>query len=390
MSLIDDTLRQLGVGNVKDTVAAAAMSKAIDAFGLEQAGPLGKVVSDVVKTSLPGIFRDPNAGGTKVPGVGGNWTSVHYADDMVTHQPKFKFLFKIQFKGFGDTPFYYYVQRCDKPKIQFQHQDVNYYNFRTKVLTQTQFLPLTVTFYDEIGNSINQFFVQYMKKASGQGGGSWGTATGFGSSSSTKPYTNSGYSHGKEIIIEQIFANGLLSNRFKFKNPRIESFDFDDLNIEDNGVNVMTCSFHYDALECETVSSSTIHAWGETDLLRGGGSSGIANGGASSISEAGSVLAQSAKGLGIGGAGSLPGRDQVQSLYDIASKTFNQVPSAIQDLVPNAIGDTVASVKDVVSSSMDTLSKNVSDTYQSVMSGSNLKFSSNTIKNVKTIASGLL
>ena len=76
-------------------------------------------------------------------------------------------MFKVKFEGFGAENFYYYVTRCDKPKIDFVHQDVNYYNFRTKVKTHTQFHPLSVTFYDEIQNSTNQFFVSYLKSLSG-------------------------------------------------------------------------------------------------------------------------------------------------------------------------------------------------------------------------------
>jgi hypothetical protein len=377
MSAIDEALRQLGVGDVKNAAASVALSKAIDTFGIDQAGPMGKVIKDVVGSSLPPILRDPNAGGISIPGVGGDWTSVHYADDMIAHQPKFKFLFKVAFKGFGDSTFYYYVQRCDKPKVQFVHQEVNYYNFRTKVLTQTTFSPLTVTFYDEIGNSVNQFFVEYMKKVSGQGSGSWGIDKGFGNASSTKYYAgNKGYSSGREIVIEQVFANGVLSNRFKFKNPRIEVFDFDELNIEENGVNVMSCTFHYDAIECETVTHDTIHSWGETDLLRGGGSSGIPNAGASVIAEAGKVLPQSANGLGIGTGGvPLPNVDAVKSMYDTATAALNKIPDTLKDLVPgSSLGNIVASVKNTVSSAYDTVSRNVSETYNSIMNGSNLSF----------------
>ena len=327
---------------------------------------------------MPGIFRDPNSGGLPVPGVGGDWTSVHYADDMIAHQPKFKFLFKVLFKGFPGGEFYYYVQRCDKPKVQLVHQDINYYNFRTRVLTQTTFNPLSISFYDEIGNTVNQFFTEYMKAVSGQGGGSWGVDQGFGNASSTKPYTaNKGYSQGKEIIIEQIFANGVLTNRFKFKNPRIEQFDFDELNMEDNSFNVMSCTFSYDAIECETVSHSVLTTWGETDLLRGGGSSGIPNAGATSLGETGSVFAQSANGLGIGGVNHIPGASAVQSAFNSASGLMNSIPASIRDMVPaTGFGGIVASAKDAVSSAYDTVSRNVSSTFSSIQSGANLSFPS--------------
>jgi hypothetical protein len=378
-SILDSTLSQLGVGNLTNAAASVALSTAIDAFGVNTSSGLGKVIGDTVASSMPGIFRNPNAGGLAIKGMDGKWEAVHYANDMIAHQPKFKFLFKVGFKGFGGNTFYYYVQRCDKPKMQLIHQDVNYYNFRTKVLTAAVMAPMSITFFDEIGNSVNQFFKDYMKSVSGQGGGGYGTDLGFGKASSTKPYKN-GASNGTEIIIEQIFANGTLSNRFTFKNPRIEQFDFDELNMDDNGYNVMTCIFNYDAIEMDTVQHDTIHAWGNTDLLRGGGTSGVVNGGSSSIADAGSVAVQSATGTGIGSSlsnalATIGGTAVANSLTTAASKVSSSIPSVLSDLVKSTSNYVAASTKSVVSSSTSTLSSSITSTLSSVCNGSNLSFS---------------
>ena len=278
MSITSDLLSSIGISDLKNAAAATALSTAIDAFGIQNAGELGATISEAVRSSLPSILQNNDAGALNAKSQGGEWESVHYASDLIAHAPKYKFMFKVKFEGFGAENFYYYVTRCDKPKVEFVHQDVNYYNFRTKVKTHTQFHPLSVTFYDEIQNSTNQFFVSYLKSLSGQGSGQWGIDKGFGSASSSKPYKN-GYSSGKKIIIEQIFGHGTSSNRFIFHNPRIEHFDFDDLDMSDNGISLMTVNFSYDAISCETVSRSTIHSWGQSDLLKGGGSSGKVNGG---------------------------------------------------------------------------------------------------------------
>ena len=47
MSAIDEALRQLGVGDIKNAAAAVALSGAIDTFGIDNAGPMGAVIKDV-------------------------------------------------------------------------------------------------------------------------------------------------------------------------------------------------------------------------------------------------------------------------------------------------------------------------------------------------------
>jgi hypothetical protein len=242
--------------------------------------------------------RIPGLSSVPIPGVGmidkvlgpmnqfrfgksGLWESPQYAADLNPHHPKYKFLFKVMFSGFEGNDFYYYVLRADKPKVRFNHQDVNYYNFRTRVLTSVTYEPLSITFFDEIGNTLNRFFESYLRKRSGTGNGHYGIDRGFGEASSSLPYGN-GYSdkYGQRIIVEQIFDSGTQSNRFTFINPRIEQFDFDELSMEESSTGShATILFTYDAIEMMTVYGSTIHSWGNVDLLRGGGTSGPYNGG---------------------------------------------------------------------------------------------------------------
>ena len=393
MSITSDLLSSIGVGDLKNAAAATALSTAIDAFGIQNAGELGATISEAVRSSLPSILQNNDAGALNAKSQGGEWESVHYANDLIAHAPKYKFMFKVKFEGFGAENFYYYVTRCDKPKIDFVHQDVNYYNFRTKVKTHTQFHPLSVTFYDEIQNSTNQFFVSYLKSLSGQGSGQWGIDKGFGSASSSKPYKN-GYSSGKKIIIEQIFGHGTSSNRFIFHNPRIEQFDFDDLDMSDNGISLMTVNFSYDAISCETVSHSTIHSWGQSDLLKGGGSSGKVNGG--SIDPINNASPLSANGGGLNGGNPLAiqpnlGKDLLKvGLTGLTSP--EKIPEAIKDLALNSGKELLASSKGYISSSIDTLSQNVADTYKNIFSGSNISSTATNAANdnVKNLYSELL
>lgn len=212
----------------------------------------------------------------------GDWESLEYATDWNNHHGKFKFLFKVKLGG----PWQFYVKSASKPKIKMVHQDVNYYNFRSKVLTQVSFDPMTIVLWDEIGNTVNKFFSSYLSAVSGQGSGNWGVDNSFldeaKSSSSSKSYRNAGYGDPilATVIIEQIFANGTKSNRFIFKNARIESMDLDDLTMDSSEMNTLSITFNYDALECLTVDHSVIHTdpTAAKDIFRGGGSAGSAYG----------------------------------------------------------------------------------------------------------------
>lgn len=290
-------------------------------------------------------------------GASRSWESIKYGDDWIPHQPKFKFLFKVKFEGQGNSSFFYYVKSSDKPKVRFEHQEVNYYNFRTKVMTRATFDPLTLTFWDEIGNSVNDFFVEYLNRHSGQGAGKADIDEGFGIASSTKPYPT-GYSFLKRVTIEQVFANGVASNRFYLWNPRIESFDFDPMDMEDNGGSMVNITFNYDAISCETVGYSTIHRWGNTDLLSAGGGGGAGGGGSGASMSPSSVHGRG--GSGIGGAGSFVGANRGMTR---SSSSNDSLPlAAINDLINPVIATLLASEKGVISSNETTISRSVQDT----------------------------
>jgi len=225
-------------------------------------------------------------------GVNGNWTPNHYATDLNNHFPKSKFLFKVAFYGFPQNQnvgaFYFYVHRCDKPKVRANHVDVNYYNFRTRVLTSVIYEPLAITFLDESGDTVNEFFKNYMAQISGTAQGNYGIDRGWGPASSSLPYNN-GYASkfNQRIILEQVFpmlkgttSSSWMANRFIFINPRIESFDFDEVSHEDSSSGSMaTITFSYDAIFMDTVNDVTLYSWGQTDIMHGGGTSGQENAG---------------------------------------------------------------------------------------------------------------
>lgn len=384
-SLLEQALANVGV--TPDTNgaigAALGLTKALTDFQVGNAGlpssgvGVGGQIRDLIEAQIPPIFRtNPNAGGLKFQGKNGEWEALHYADDLVARHPKFKFIFKVKFEGFSglNDEFYYFVHRCDKPNVTFNHQDVNYYNFRTRVLTSTVFQPMSMTFLDEIGNTVTDFFVKYAMQTSGQGSGKWGIDKGFGDASSTKPYTKNN-SHGKSIIINQIFANGLYSNMYKFINPRIESVQFDELNMEDNAGSLCTLQFSYDSIVMKTVNvpgGEGMYTWGNTDILKGGGTSGLPNAGATSHGE--TQQATSANGgAQIAGLGLQQFSNGVAQVVNAGINTLTQLPASLQGVLPNTIA---AIANGVVSSAQSTINRAVSDTIDSISRGANFNTAS--------------
>jgi len=385
---ITDALSQLGV-NTGGVDPVGGLTSAISDFNQQNLSPsdiyqgiqefprtVGGVLPDL-GARFPEVGRIPLPF-PKLPGIasipdlyklgsGGTFDSIRYGYDMNAHAPKFKFLFKVKFEGFGAEDFYYFVTRCDKPRVKFNHQDVNYYNFRTRVLTSVTYDAMNITFLDEIGNTVNNFFKTYLMNQSGTGSGNYGINQGFGPASSSKPYIqNGGYSAGRRITVEQVFANGTNSNRFIFNNPRIESFEFDELNMEENAGSLMSMSFTYDSIEMETVQYSTIHTWGATDLLRGGGTSGPTNGG-SSTSGNSTFSPVSAGGSGIGDLGGF--------ITKTAGQAFDALQGGIQALssIPGSIADMVSNVF----SPSTVVSANTQRTLSIVSSGDNMTFGDN-------------
>jgi len=383
---------------LNDTTNPPNINTSIDAFQQQNMSPsdiysLGGSIPQTIG-GIPGIgSRIPSLAKIPIPfvtelnnaltplnnakfGVAGEFDTVHYADDLNKHHPKFKFLFKVGFYGFpGGDDFYFYVHRCDKPKVKFNHQDVNYYNFRTRVLTSVTYDPLTIQFLDEIGNSVTNFFQAYLQQTSGTGAGNYGIDNGWGSASSSKEYAN-GYTFapGQRIVLEQVFIDpnkngGPRSNRFTFLNPRIETFDFDELTHEESSTGSMAnLSFTYDAIHVDTVNETTIHSWGNTDLFKAGGTSGVYNAG-------------NTDGNPMYTGGGPPVKKPQLSLYDQLRKgsdIITHIPNALAGIISSGVAPAVTALNSATNSAGDLVSSGISGTLTSIKSGANMVFGGKT------------
>lgn len=103
------------------------------------------------------------------------------ADDFGgTQQPKLKFNFTVSIKfrepiripGIGNTEdeimdeMTFALKQAARPNPTIVYQDINYYNYRTKVATRTDFGTMQLTFYDDNQNLAHNLFERYLKSIS--------------------------------------------------------------------------------------------------------------------------------------------------------------------------------------------------------------------------------
>lgn len=263
---------------------------AVRDFGGRSIGSLG---SDILKSSVG------NAEGEGAAPFSGAWQSTQYAADLIQYAPKQRFMFKVDFvfdpgyvdkmmRGTEKNAFTFLVKMVDRPKVEFVYEDVNYYNFRTKVLKEIRHEPLSMSFIDDIGNNTTDFFNAYRKAYSPI------SRNQFASGLATKKAQESGMNFSfplienqddsasrgflfnnainvlQKVIVRQIFAHGTRMCEYTFHNPRISRFDFDEVNHESSEGNGLTVQFDYDALYVSETMSTTgtpAPAWGKTDIL---------------------------------------------------------------------------------------------------------------------------
>ena len=239
----------------------------------------------------------------------GSWYSSSYAAALAggtSYRPKMKFLFKVEFVftpeaiaqfpsvlgGAASQDFTFMVKSVDRPKIDFEYEDdVNMYNFRTKVLKKIRHRELTITFMDDVGNRVLNFFralmmihspitrrqmirelSTYDARLAPPNANSITAGNGMLFSPINETTQNDNAIRGtvnsevgnviQTIRVKQMYVDpGASINDsvkeviFDFLNARLVSFDLDDLSHEASDVNIMTMQFDYDWMEIVQVGS---------------------------------------------------------------------------------------------------------------------------------------
>lgn len=168
----------LDISGIIKSTGIALETEAAKQFGAAIEGVGGGLLKDIFK--IPG----PNTSSNQVKGENRAWTSTQYAAglvkaDQVQFNPKLKFLFKISFEfdqalisaasqlGYDMSSIQqnvsFMVRHVDRPKFDYDYEEVNMYNFRTKVLKSIKHREVAFTLYDDVGNNVLNFINMYRK-----------------------------------------------------------------------------------------------------------------------------------------------------------------------------------------------------------------------------------
>jgi hypothetical protein len=164
------------------STGVALESEAYRQFGAavenQVSGELGKIFT-TASTQIAG----PNDAASVIKNVQtGVWDPTPYASALTNFSggfdPKNKFLFKVEFKfhpepaqmasslGFNvndiSRDLTFVVKSIDLPKVKFDYEEVNMYNFKTKILKGIAHENLNLVFYDDVANHALAFVNAYM------------------------------------------------------------------------------------------------------------------------------------------------------------------------------------------------------------------------------------
>lgn len=177
------------------------------------------------------------------------------------------------------TEIAYSLKTASRPAPTFDFQDINYYNYRTKVQTKIDYGTFTVVMYDDQSDKANDFFVNYLKSVSPIANlpgsfsdnlgkealdsfqfGSRGGSSNFSSVGALdKPrghlayikvyhyyYKNSGGSLEPEAIV------------YEYLNPKISAVQYDELTMSDSEPSTISITFNYDSVFIRKLSEPDI------------------------------------------------------------------------------------------------------------------------------------
>jgi hypothetical protein len=192
-----------------------------------------------------------------------------WAIDLINLAPKHKFMFVVEFhftedyvSAFSDLEFAFVIKRSTRPNISFEYEDINYYNFRTKVLKRSEYQPMQMTFYDDMLDNALRFYNRYLQiispisRSVGDGTSTLFEESGMTFDQSGGPNSSSINAVGnttKTIIdyinVYHLIHGGRQVDIYRFDNPRLQTMQLDDLDMTDTGAGTeVTIEFNYDGL----------------------------------------------------------------------------------------------------------------------------------------------
>lgn len=233
------------------------------------------------------------------------WNPTKYAAALASgdggFDPKTKFLFKVKFafqpavrdmmSALGvdadelSRNLTFTVKNIDLPKIDFTYEEVNMYNFRTKVLKSISNRQISMSFYDDVANNAVSFaniYMMLLMPITRMQQDPTARLEDFGFSFSMDNMSRDTSYRGilpngardaiSEMVIEQFYiernssttsrqqvAEHLVKmNSFSFINPRLVQIDLNDQDHENgSSANTISTSFDFDALRINVREDAT-------------------------------------------------------------------------------------------------------------------------------------
>jgi len=243
---------------------------------------------------MGGIFTD-SSGQSSTRGIELCGASP-YAIDLVKYAPKYKFLFIIEITL---DPIYsalkesadklaFIVKTSTRPNVNIEHEEVNMYNFWTRVPKRTVYEPMTMNFYDDNEGIGHLFYTSYLRSISPisrLGGMDRGGELNTDFYEANSMNFNSRLSEGaasisalegnvptiiKEIRLFHIYSYGKFMNVYHFYNPKLMAMNLDGLDVaETGGGNEIELQFGYDSLHITPAFSVQQEPDRVTDLTGG-------------------------------------------------------------------------------------------------------------------------
>lgn len=161
------------------------------------------------------------------------------------------------------------VKQFTRPNINISYEDVNFYNYQTKVATKVDYGVVTVTFYDDVNNRAHDILHNYLLYTSPisrnnklnagyyDRKGMEFTTGGRGNSSASLTWLEDTDKLGPIRYITLVHYHESVRNtnswtKYHFFNPKIQNAVLDELDMSQSDVNTISLTFLYDGYQVES------------------------------------------------------------------------------------------------------------------------------------------
>jgi len=229
-----------------------------------------------LKTLADGIFTEGQNEDNKIELCGAK----NYAQSLIKYAPKQKFMFILQFTLKEEYTTWapiieemaFVVKNMGRPNVNIEHEEVNFYNFWSRVPKRTVYEPITMRFHDDMKNATHNFYSAYLEAVSPiarlggldtgsminhemlEDNGLLGSRRDYRSSASLGALEGNNTSLIDELRVFHLFDYGRFMSVYNYKNPKILSMNLDDFDMAEGATgNEVELQFAYDSLHITPV-----------------------------------------------------------------------------------------------------------------------------------------